>query len=94
LLNGLEYRRLRKKYPHPGQSTLHREIMRKEIYDGRFFTVEMIGGKLQVPVASGMMKEENYQSMQIEGYDLFKKNLRTRTAARIFATERLLIKQL
>ncbi len=29
----------------------------------------MIAGKLQMPVAGGMMKEENYQSMQFEGGD-------------------------
>ncbi|MHA4807800.1 DUF1579 family protein [Flavitalea flava] len=45
------------------------KVIRKQVYDGRFFTVEITGGKLQIPVAAGMMKEENYQSMQIEGYD-------------------------
>jgi hypothetical protein len=45
------------------------KIVRKQVYDGRFFIVEITGGKLQVPVGDGMMKEENYQSMQIEGYD-------------------------
>jgi len=44
-------------------------LVRKPIYNGRFFIVEITGGKLQVPVADGQMKEENYQSMQIEGYD-------------------------
>lgn len=44
-------------------------LSRKAIYSGRFFVVEMTGGKLSVPVANGQMKEENYQSMQIEGYD-------------------------
>jgi hypothetical protein len=29
----------------------------------------MTGGKLPVPVADGRMKEEFYQSMQIEGFD-------------------------
>ena len=45
------------------------KIVRKQVYDGRFFIVEITGGKLRVPVGGGMMKEENYQSMQIEGYD-------------------------
>ena len=44
-------------------------IVRKSIYEGRFYQVEMIGGKLPLPVADGKMKEDNYQSLQIEGYD-------------------------
>jgi hypothetical protein len=44
-------------------------LVRKPIYNGRFYTVEVTGGKLQVPVANQQMKEEFYQSMQIEGYD-------------------------
>jgi hypothetical protein len=44
-------------------------LIRKAIYNGRFYTVEVTGGKLPVPVADGKMKEEQYQSMQIEGYD-------------------------
>jgi|GEM_PF-1261344 len=45
------------------------KIVRKQVYDGRFFIVEITGGRLQVPVGDGKMKVENYQSMQIEGYD-------------------------
>jgi hypothetical protein len=44
-------------------------LIRMPIYNGRFYTVQITGGKLQVPVADGKMKEENYQEMQIEGYD-------------------------
>jgi hypothetical protein len=44
-------------------------LIRKPIYNGRFYTVEITGGKLQVPVANHAMKEEPFQSMQIEGYD-------------------------
>lgn len=44
-------------------------LVRKQIYNGRFYSVEMTGGKLPVPVADGKMKEEFYQSMQIEGFD-------------------------
>jgi hypothetical protein len=44
-------------------------LVRKVIYNGRFYQVEMTGGKLPVPVADGKMKEEFYQSMQIEGFD-------------------------
>ncbi|SEN95848.1 Protein of unknown function [Mucilaginibacter gossypiicola] len=44
-------------------------LVRKAIYNGRFYSVEMTGGKLPVPVADGKMKEDFYQSMQIEGFD-------------------------
>lgn len=44
-------------------------LSRKAIYNGRFCLVIITGGKLKVPIANGEMKEENYQSMQIEGYD-------------------------
>jgi hypothetical protein len=44
-------------------------LVRKPIYNGRFYSVEMTGGKLPVPVADGKMKEEFYQSMQVEGFD-------------------------
>ncbi len=44
-------------------------IVRKSLYDGRFYQVEIIGGKLPLPVADGKMKEDNYKSLQIEGYD-------------------------
>ena len=44
-------------------------LVRKPIYDGRFFSVEITGGKIQMPVADGKMKEDYYKSQQIEGYD-------------------------
>ncbi|MXV49463.1 DUF1579 domain-containing protein [Pedobacter sp. HMF7647] len=44
-------------------------LVRKPIYDGRFYSVEITGGKLPLPIANGKMKEDNYKSMQIEGYD-------------------------
>ena len=44
-------------------------LIRKPIYDGRFYIVEVTGGKLPLPIADGKMKEDNYRSMQIEGYD-------------------------
>ena len=44
-------------------------IIRKPIYDGRFYSIEMTGGRLPLPVSDGEMKEGNYQSLQIEGYD-------------------------
>jgi hypothetical protein len=48
-------------------------LVRKVIYNGRFYSVEMTGGKLPLPVADGKMKEDFYQSMQIEGFDNPKK---------------------
>jgi hypothetical protein len=48
-------------------------ITRKPVYEGRFYVVEITGGKLQIPVADGQMKLENYQEMYIEGYDNVKK---------------------
>lgn len=44
-------------------------LTRKPIYDGRFYAVEITGGRLQVPVADGKMKEDNYREQQLEGYD-------------------------
>ncbi len=44
-------------------------IIRKPLYDGRFYMVDLVGGKLQVPIADGKMKEDNYRGLQIEGYD-------------------------
>lgn len=44
-------------------------LTRKPIYDGRFYAVEITGGRLQVPVSNGKMKEDNYRQMEIEGYD-------------------------
>jgi hypothetical protein len=44
-------------------------LVRREIFDGRFYSVEITGGKLSVPVANGLMKEDNYQSLQWEGFD-------------------------
>lgn len=47
------------------QGTLHRT----PLYEGRFYRVEVTGGKLQIPVADGQLKEAAYQSSQLEGYD-------------------------
>lgn len=44
-------------------------LVRRQIYDGRFFEVEITGGKLPLPIADGKTKTDNYRSMQIEGYD-------------------------
>lgn len=44
-------------------------LIRKPIYDGRFYTVEITGGRLPLPVGDGKMKEDNYRQMLIEGYD-------------------------
>jgi hypothetical protein len=52
-------------------------IVRKPIYEGRFYIVEITGGKLQIPIADGQMKLENYQGMEIEGYDNVEKKFLT-----------------
>ncbi|MCF0049305.1 DUF1579 domain-containing protein [Dyadobacter sp. LJ53] len=44
-------------------------LTRTPIYDGRFYTVEITGGKLPLPVGDGKMKDGNYLNLQIEGYD-------------------------
>jgi len=44
-------------------------VTRSAAYDGRFFMVETTGGRLQLPVADGKMKEDNFKSLMIEGYD-------------------------
>ena len=44
-------------------------LTRKPFANGRFFTVELTGGKLQIPIQDGKMKEENASSMETEGYD-------------------------
>lgn len=44
-------------------------LVRTPIFDGRFYAVEITGGKLQVPIANGAMKEDNYRGLQWEGYD-------------------------
>ncbi|UOG77191.1 DUF1579 domain-containing protein [Hymenobacter tibetensis] len=44
-------------------------LSRKPIYNGRFYMVEIIGGRLQVPVGGGRMQDESYQGLQLEGYD-------------------------
>jgi hypothetical protein len=51
--------------------------VRKPIYDGRFYVVEITGGKLQIPIANGQMRLENYQGMEIEGYDNVAKTFMT-----------------
>ncbi len=44
-------------------------LVRKPIYEGRFFLVDITGGPLQIPIADGQMKLANYQGLEIEGYD-------------------------
>ena len=53
----------------PKQTYIKGTLIRKPIYDGRFYTVEITGGKLPLPVKDGKMKEDNYENLQIEGYD-------------------------
>lgn len=44
-------------------------LRRTPLYESRFYQVEITGGKLQIPVANGQLKEAAYQSSQLEGYD-------------------------
>lgn len=49
-------------------------VVRKSIFEGRFFWVEITGGQLQIPIADGKTKLANYQGLEIEGYDNVKKS--------------------
>lgn len=44
-------------------------LSRSPLYEGRFFQVVITGGRLQIPVADGKTKDDNYRSLQLEGYD-------------------------
>ncbi|GAB4012771.1 hypothetical protein GCM10028808_29920 [Spirosoma migulaei] len=48
-------------------------LVRKSIFEGRFFWVEITGGPLQIPIAEGKTKLANYQGLEIEGYDNVRK---------------------
>ena len=48
-------------------------LVRKSFANGRFFIVELTGGKLQMPIQDGKMKEVNAKSIETEGYDNVKK---------------------
>ncbi|AMJ66617.1 hypothetical protein AXW84_15165 [Hymenobacter sp. PAMC 26628] len=52
-------------------------LRRTSLYEGRFYNVEITGGKLPIPVADGKMKEANYQGLQLEGYDNVRKQFVT-----------------
>lgn len=56
-------------FQYPERSFVKGTLVRKSLYDGRFYTVEITGGKLQLPIADGKMKEDNFRSMQLEGFD-------------------------
>lgn len=44
-------------------------LTRKPFANGRFFIVELTGGKLQIPIQEGKMKEDNARSIETEGYN-------------------------
>jgi hypothetical protein len=48
-------------------------LVRKPFANGRFFIVEGTGGKLQMPIQDGKMKEANAKYIETEGYDNVKK---------------------
>jgi hypothetical protein len=52
-------------------------LRRTPMYEGRFYNVEITGGKLPISVADGKMKEANYQGLQLEGYDNVRKQFVT-----------------
>lgn len=52
-------------------------LRRTPMYEGRFYSVEITGGKLPIPIADGKMKEANYQGLQLEGYDNVRKQFVT-----------------
>jgi hypothetical protein len=52
-------------------------LRRTPMYEGRFYNVEITGGKLPIPIADGKMKEANYQGLQLEGYDNVRKQFVT-----------------
>lgn len=49
------------------------KLVRRSYASGRFFLVELTGGRLKVPVADGKMEETEFKSMETEGYDNVKK---------------------
>jgi hypothetical protein len=63
--------------PNPDSNKVVNEFsgnfVRKSFANGRFFIVELTGGKLQIPIQDGKMKEENVQDIEIEGYDNVKR---------------------
>ncbi len=52
---------------------LNGTLVRKSFANGRFFIVEGAGGKLQMPIQDGKMKEVNAKYIETEGYDNVKK---------------------
>ncbi|WP_420155979.1 DUF1579 family protein [Siphonobacter sp.] len=54
-------------------------VVRKSVFEGRFFWVEITGGQLEIPIADGKTKLANYQGLEIEGYDNVKKSYVTTT---------------
>lgn len=63
--------------PNPDSNKVVKEfngsIVRRPFADGRFFIVELTGGKLPLPIQDGKMKDGNVQDLEIEGYDNVKR---------------------
>ncbi|MCF0055118.1 DUF1579 family protein [Dyadobacter sp. CY356] len=57
------------KFSDPKRPFVKGILTRTPIYDGRFYSIEITGGKLALPVADGKLQEGNYQNLLIEGYD-------------------------
>ncbi len=63
--------------PNPDSNKVVKEFsgsfVRRPFAYGRFFFVELTGGKSPLPIQDGKMKEGNVQDVEIEGYDNVKR---------------------
>ena len=64
-------------HPNPDSNKVMREyggrVMRRSIMNGRFFLVNLTGGKTEIPVEDGKMIEDTVRDMTTEGYDNVKR---------------------
>jgi hypothetical protein len=64
-------------HPNPDSNNVVREfggrVVRRQVMNGRFFLVELTGGKSQIPVQDGKMIEDTVRDMTTEGYDNVKR---------------------
>ena len=64
-------------HPNPDSNKVVREyggrVVRRSVMNGRFFLVELAGGKTQIPVQDGKLIEDTVRDMTTEGYDNVKR---------------------
>jgi len=64
-------------HPNPDSNTVIREyggrLVRKPLMNGRFFLVDLAGGKSELPVEDGKIIEDTVRDMTTEGYDNVKR---------------------